>query len=302
RINPIAAGVSPARISSTKSSSRVVASVATGVVIGSEGAKDAAPMLGLGERVGNGAGPRVDVAVDPVDGTRAVAADQPGAVAALAAGERAAMAALAGIVYMKKLVVPAPAADALGDGSIVLDMPTAALLRRVAQALGREVSSLRVAILDRPRNHGYAEAVAECGAERVTLRYADLPAAVAVAMGATEIDMLLGIGGAPEAILAGAAVACLGGALLCRPWIRDDRERARICAAGSEPDAVYDSDSLVGAGAVAMAVSGVTDSVAVPGCSGTGEAASVHTIAMSRGADGARQRRLYSCSRPPLTA
>ena len=200
-----------------------------GIVVIGEGEKDNAPMLFNGERVGSGAGPEVDVAVDPVDGTRLTAEGGPGALAALVVSERGTMYAPGRLVYMDKIAVGAEAA-----GTIALDAPVDYNLRQVAKARGKDVNDLQAIILDRPRNQRYIDAVREAGARIRLIRDGDVSGAIATAREESNVDVLFGIGGSPEAVLVAGAMICLGGEIQCRLWPtrRDragvgDRQRTR---------------------------------------------------------------------------
>jgi len=226
-----------------------------GVVAIGEGEKDRAPMLHNGERVGRGDGVAVDIAVDPVDGTRAAAGDFPGSIAAIAAAPRGTMFRPGPVAYMEKIVVPAAAASRAS-----LDVPLEGVFRQVADDLGTSIDRLRVAVLDRPRNASYRDAIIRAGARLVSLAVADLSASVAVALGDRGLDMLVGIGGAPEAVVAAAAVAALGGGMCCRLWPRDAGEEAQARTLELPVGEALDLRRLVGDGPHAFAATGITGS------------------------------------------
>ena len=191
-----------------------------GIVVIGEGEKDEAPMLFNGERVGNGSDPKVDVAVDPVDGTRLTALGQPGALAVLAMAERGSMYSPGHLVYMDKIVVGEEAA-----GSVDINAPVAHNLAKVAKAQGKAVSEVTAVILDRPRNEGYMQQVREAGARIALIGDGDISAAIATTKRYSGIDILFGIGGSPEAVTAACAMAALRGEMQCKLWPRDEGER-----------------------------------------------------------------------------
>src|SRR5579859_6948476 len=194
----------------------------SGVVVIGEGEKDEAPMLYVGEKVGNGLAPEVDVAVDPVDGTRLTAQGLPGAIAVVAIADRGSMfKAPPGVYYMEKLAVSRAAAKVID-----LDAPIADNLDRIARARGARVRDLTVTVLDRPRHSDIIDQVRAAGARIQLITDGDVAAAIHAAMeDYLETDVYIGIGGAPEAVLAAAALKCVGGQMLCRIWPRTDLER-----------------------------------------------------------------------------
>jgi fructose-1,6-bisphosphatase II len=224
-----------------------------GVVVIGEGEKDEAPMLFNGEVVGNATGPRVDVAVDPIDGTRLCAEGGSGALAVLAVSDRGTMHDPGKLVYMDKIAVGPAAA-----GMIDLDAPVDRNLHRVAKARGEDVNDLTVIILDRPRNRPQIEAVRAAGARIRLIRDGDVSAAIAAAQPETGIDMMLGIGGSPEAVLAAAALRCMGGEIQCRVWPRDDDERIWAAEHGVDVGRVMSTHDLVGGDNVLFGATGVT--------------------------------------------
>src|SRR5665811_1944123 len=201
-----------------------------GTIIIGEGEKDNAPMLFNGEKVGTGQGLRVDVAVDPVDGTTLSAEGMPGALAVITVAEAGSMYAPGSLVYMDKIAVGPEAA-----GSIDLDAPVAHNLRQVARALGKDINDLTAIILDRPRNKKYVDAVRAAGARIRLIRDGDVSGAISTAERDSGIDILLGIGGSPEAVIAAGALACLDGEIQCRLWPRDDAEREYAMENGLDP-------------------------------------------------------------------
>jgi fructose-1,6-bisphosphatase II len=246
-----------------------------GVVVIGEGEKDHAPMLFNGERIGNGKPPLVDVAVDPVDGTRLTAEGGPGALAVIALAERGTMYAPGGLVYMEKMAVGKEAA-----GSIDLEAPVEENLRRVAAATGKGVDDLTAIILDRPRNQSCIAAVRRAGARIRLIRDGDISAAIAAAVEDSGIDILLGIGGSPEAVTSACALICLGGEMQCRLWPRDESERAYAADAGLDLDQVLTLSDLVRGEDVFFAATGVTHGELLDGVRYVPGGAWTHTVVM----------------------
>ncbi|MEO8972344.1 MAG: class II fructose-bisphosphatase [Ktedonobacteraceae bacterium] len=227
----------------------------SGVVVIGEGEKDEAPMLYIGEQVGNGSQPEVDVAVDPVDGTRLLAFGLSGALAVVAIAERGSMfAAPPGVFYMEKIAV-GPAARHVID----INAPIATNLDRIARVRDSHIDDLTVVVLDRPRHQEMIRQVREVGARIRLITDGDVMAAILAAMeDYTGIDVLMGIGGAPEAVLAAAALKCTGGEIQCKIWPRSDEEREKLKADGIDLEKVYRTDDLVKCNDVSFAATGIT--------------------------------------------
>ncbi|WP_424184316.1 class II fructose-bisphosphatase [Actinokineospora sp. G85] len=225
-----------------------------GVVVIGEGEKDEAPMLFNGEEVGNGDGPDCDVAVDPIDGTTLMAKGMPNALAVLAVAERGAMFDPSAVFYMEKLAVGPEAADVVD-----ITAPVAENIRRVAKAKDTDVSDVTVCILDRPRHEAIVKDVREAGARIHFISDGDVAGAISAARPTTGIDMLIGIGGTPEGIIAAAALKCMGGAIQGKLWPKDDEERQRAIDAGHDLDRVLLTDDLVTGDNVFFCATGVTD-------------------------------------------
>jgi fructose-1,6-bisphosphatase II len=225
-----------------------------GLVVIGEGEKDSAPMLFNGERVGTGKGLVVDVAVDPVDGTTLTASGIPGAIAVIALSEgRGSMYAPGSLVYMDKIAVGPEAA-----GVIDLEAPIEHNLRQVAKAKRKDVNDLRVLILDRARNEEYIDGVRQAGARISLIGDGDVAGAIATAQDETAADVLLGIGGSPEAVIAAGALLCMGGEIQCKLWPRDDSERQVAIDTGLDLDQVMTTKDLVSSDNVFFAATGVT--------------------------------------------
>ncbi len=248
-----------------------------GVVIIGEGEKDEAPMLFNGERVGSGSGMSVEVAVDPIDGTTLTAAGLPGAISVIAIAEgRGTMYAPGALVYMDKIAVGPEAA-----GSIDLEAPIAENLRRIAKAREKDLGELRCLILDRERNQRHIEEVRAVGARISIFRDGDVAAAIATAQDDDEVDVMLGIGGSPEAVIAAAALKCMGGEIQCRLWPRNEDERRFADENGHDLNRIMTNDDLVSSDNVFFAATGVTGGEFLEPVVFTGEdKATTHSVIM----------------------
>jgi fructose-1,6-bisphosphatase II len=224
-----------------------------GVVVIGEGEKDNAPMLFNGEHVGDGTGAEVDVAVDPIDGTTLMAKGMPNALAVLAVAERGAMFDPSAVFYMEKLAVGPEAADVID-----ITAPVTENLRRIAKAKRSHVSDVTVCILDRPRHEKLVHEVRETGARIRFISDGDVAGAISAAREDSEVDVLVGIGGTPEGIIAASALKCIGGAMQARLWPRDEAEREKALAAGHDLDRVLNIDDLVTGDNVFFCATGVT--------------------------------------------
>ena len=224
-----------------------------GIVVIGEGEKDEAPMLYIGEQVGNGSEPRVDVAVDPIDGTRLVARGLPGGIATVALAERGTL-YTTHCAYMEKLIVGPRAAKVIDITDTVSNN-----LRRIARAEGRDVSDLTVVVLDRERHDKLLREIRATGARVKLIMDGDVAAGVMAAMEhRTGIDCLMGVGGAPEAVLAACAIKAVGGGMQARLWPRDEGERAVVRAEGKDPAVVLSLDDLCAGENVFFAATGIT--------------------------------------------
>ena len=246
-----------------------------GIVIIGEGEKDKAPMLFNSEKIGNGKPPLVDVAVDPVDGTRLTAEGMPGALAVLALAERGSMYAPGKLVYMDKIAVGEDAA-----GVIDLDAPIVDNLAKVAKAKGKDIDDLTAIILDRPRNSGYIEEVRRAGARIRLIRDGDISGAISTAVEDSGIDILIGVGGSPEAVTAACALIALGGEMQCRLWPRDDSEKEYAKDAGLDLTEVIGLRQLVDSDDVFFAATGVTTGELLDGVRYLPDGAETHTVVM----------------------
>jgi fructose-1,6-bisphosphatase II len=225
-----------------------------GVVVIGEGEKDHAPMLYNGEQVGDGSGPSCDVAVDPIDGTRLTANGMPNAISVLAVSARGSMYDPSAVYYMAKLVTGPQAASVVD-----IDAPPAANVAAVARAKGCSASDVTVVILDRPRHAELLNEVRAAGARIKLLTDGDVAGAIMAAQDGTGIDLMLGIGGTPEGIIAACAIKCLGGVILGKLAPRDDQERAKAIDAGHDLSRVLRTDDLVTSDDAFFAATGITD-------------------------------------------
>jgi fructose-1,6-bisphosphatase II len=226
-----------------------------GVVVIGEGEKDEAPMLFIGEEIGNGRPPKVDIAVDPIDGTRLLALGMPGAVAVVALAARGTMySAPAGVFYMEKIAVGREA-----KGSIDINATVAENISSVSKALGREEGNITVMVLDRPRHEQIIKQIRATGARVRLIPDGDVAAAIATADPNTSVDMLMGIGGAPEAVVAACALKAMGGDMQCKLYFRDVAEYRNAVKAGIDPDQILTIDDLVSSDDTFFAATGITD-------------------------------------------
>ena len=233
----------------------------SGVVVIGEGERDEAPMLYIGEEVGTGAGPAVDIALDPLEGTTLTAKDMPNAMAVIAMAPRGSL-LHAPDVYMDKLAI-GPGYD---EGVVTLDMPPAERVRALARARGCDQEDITVCILERPRHQEMIAEVRSTGAAIRLITDGDVAGVMHVAEpDLTGIDMYMGAGGAPEGVLAAAALKCMGGQIHGRLTFRNDDERARAAKAGiTDLNRIYTRDEMVTADVI-FAATGVTDGSIVHG-------------------------------------
>jgi fructose-1,6-bisphosphatase II len=225
-----------------------------GVVVIGEGEKDEAPMLYNGEQIGDGTPPQVDVAVDPLEGTRLTALGMPNAIAVIALAERGAMFDPGPIVYMEKIAGGPEIADLLD-----LDRPLPQTLELVAERKGVDIRDVMVVMLDRERHHEAMREVREAGARVRLITDGDVAAAMLAVSDNTPVDLLWGIGGTPEGVISASAIKCIGGAQLGRLWPRNDEERQAATDAGYDLNRVLTADDLVAGDDVFFSATGVTD-------------------------------------------
>jgi len=235
---------------------RVVLSTVSmdGLVVIGEGEKDQAPMLYNGERIGDGSPPLTDIAVDPIDGTTPTSLGRGGALAVIAVSERGTMFNPGPCVYMEKLAVGPKAA-----GAVDIRRTPTENLEAVAKALGKSVRDVTVVILDRPRHDKLIAEVRASGARIRLITDGDVAGAISTAWPDSGVDVLYGIGGTPEGVLAAAALKCMGGEIQGRLWPRDDAERSVATAAGYDLDEVLTTEHLVCRDNCFFAATGITD-------------------------------------------
>ncbi|MEV4460449.1 class II fructose-bisphosphatase [Microbispora sp. NPDC004025] len=251
-----------------------------GVVVIGEGEKDNAPMLFNGEEVGDGTGPECDVAVDPIDGTRLCALGMNNAISVIAVGERGSMYDPSAVFYMEKLVTGPQAAE-----HVDINAPVGDNIRAVARAKGAKPSDVTVVILDRPRHERIVKEIRETGARIRFITDGDVAGAIMAARSGTGVDLMLGIGGTPEGIVAACALKCMGGVIQGKLWPRDEEERRKALDAGLDLDQVLTTDDLVRSDDVFFAATGITDGELGHGVRFQGGAAVTHSLVM-RGRSG----------------
>ena len=248
-----------------------------GVVVIGEGEKDNAPMLFNGEQVGDGTGPECDVAVDPIDGTTLAAKGMTNAIAVMAVAPRGSMYDPSAVFYMEKLVTGPEAADVVD-----IRYPIAENIHQVAKAKGSAPEDVTVVLLDRPRHEKIAAEIRATGARIKLITDGHVAGAIMAARADTGIDLLLGIGGTPEGIIAACAMKCLDGVIQGRLWPKDEEERQRALDAGHDldPDTVLATDDLVTGDDVFFVATGITDGEIMEGVRYSGGGARTHSLVM----------------------
>jgi len=225
--------------------------------------------------VGCADSPVVDIAVDPIDGTRLLALGMPNSITTVAIAERGALFSSPDVMYMEKMAVGPEAA-----GVIDIEDSVAANLARIATAMGREIPDLTVVVLDRPRHEEIIREVRVTGARIKIISDGDVAGAVMAAMPDTGVDVLIGIGGAPEAVLAACAIKCIGGDIQCKLWPRNDDERRVVFEKGIDVGHVLSCDDLVSGENVFFAATGVTDGELLRGVHYFGDGATTQSLVM----------------------
>jgi fructose-1,6-bisphosphatase II len=246
-----------------------------GVVVIGEGEKDEAPMLYNGEQIGDGSAPSMDIAVDPFDGTTLTSLGRGGAISVIAMSERGTMFDPGPCVYMEKIATGPAATDAID-----LNAPVKANLEAVAKALGEKVSDVTAVILDRDRHADIIRECREAGARIRLIPDGDVAGAISVAWRNSGNDILFGIGGTPEGVIAACALKALGGAIQGKLWPRNDDERRAALDAGYDLDKVLQLDDLVAGDDVFFAATGITDGELLRGVRYWGDGAGTQSLVM----------------------
>jgi fructose-1,6-bisphosphatase II len=246
-----------------------------GVVVIGEGEKDEAPMLYNGEQIGDGSPPRVDVAVDPLEGTRLTALGMPSALSVVALAERGSMFDPGPCVYMEKLAVGPEAADLID-----IDAPVRANLEAVAKARGEQVKDVTAVILDRDRHADIIKECRDAGARIRLIPDGDVIGALATGWPDTGYDILFGIGGTPEGVIAACALKALGGAIQGRLYARNEDERRAALDAGYDLDRILTADDLCSGDDVFFSATGVTDGDVLQGVRYRGPGATTESLVM----------------------
>jgi fructose-1,6-bisphosphatase II len=246
-----------------------------GVVVIGEGEKDEAPMLYNGEEIGEGNGPQVDVAVDPLEGTRLTALGQPNAIAVIAAADRGSLFYPGAAVYMEKIAAGADAVHAIDINATPTENVNA-----VAKAKGRRVTDVRVVVLERDRHEDLIGELRQAGARVNLIRDGDVAPAIAAARPETGVDLLYGIGGTPEGVISAAALKCVGGGIQGKLWPRTDEERQALLDEGYDLDRVLTTDDLVRSDNVFVAATGVTTGALLRGVRYVNDGAITDSIVM----------------------
>jgi fructose-1,6-bisphosphatase II len=246
-----------------------------GIVVIGEGEKDEAPMLYNGEKVGSGEGPAVDVAVDPIDGTRLLSKGMGNALSVVAVSERGTMFDPGAAVYMEKLAVGPEAADVID-----LEAGPEENIRRVAKAKGVDPEDIAVVVLDRERHEELVRRIREVGARVRFITDGDVAAAIQAASPEAGADILMGVGGTPEGVVAACALKCLGGEIQGRLYPRNDEERAKLTDAGYDIDRVLTGDDLCSGDEMFFAATGITDGALLRGVRYRARSAVTHSMVM----------------------
>jgi len=246
-----------------------------GVVVIGEGEKDEAPMLYNGERIGDGSLPHVDIAVDPLEGTRLTALGMPNAVAVIALSARGTMFDPGPVMYMEKLAGGEDIADLLD-----LDVPLGEIVRRVAERRGMDIRDVMVVTLDRPRHEEGMKAIRDAGARVRLITDGDVAGSLLAVSDRSPVSLLWGIGGTPEGVISSAAIKCIGGGFVGRLWPRDEDERKAALDQGYDLDKQFTKDDLVKGDDCFFSATGVTDGDVLQGVRYQGRTATTESIVM----------------------
>lgn len=246
-----------------------------GIVVIGEGEKDEAPWLYNGEALGTGVPPQVDIAVDPIDGTRLLSLGRANSLSVVALAERGTMYSPGPIVYMDKIAVGPEA-----RGQIDIEAPPIENLRRVARAKGKDVDDLTVVILERDRHKNLIQAVRQAGARIRLITDGDVAGALMTALPETGVDVLMGIGGTPEGVIAACALKCMGGEIQGKLWPRNEEEAQMARDAGIDLKRVLTTDDLVWGENIFFATTGITDGELLEGVKYYGGGATTSSLVM----------------------
>jgi fructose-1,6-bisphosphatase II len=245
-----------------------------GVVVIGEGEKDEAPMLYNGEIIGDGSDPKLDIAVDPIDGTTLLSKGLPGAIAVIAMSQRGTMNVPVEVFYMDKIAVGPEARDAID-----IRLSRTENLQRIATALGKPISEVTVIVLDRPRHADLMKEIREAGARIKLISDGDVAAGIQASLPNSGVDALMGIGGTPEGVIVAAALRCTGGAIQCMPWPRDDAEREK-CEKAGILGKVYKTEDLCGGEDVFFSATGASTGELLKGVNFFGGGAYTQSLVM----------------------
>ena len=246
-----------------------------GIVVIGEGEKDHAPMLYIGERIGDGSDLQVDIAIDAIDGTTLVARGLPGAISVVAFATRGTMHCPTKFVYMNKIVTGPEAKDCID-----INAPVAENLKNIAKAKQKEISELTVVVLDRPRHEQLLSDIRSAGARVKLISDGDVSASIEAALPEREVDVLMGIGGTAEGVISAAAIHCIGGGIQCKVWPHDENERRVAIATGTDVDKVYKTEDLIDSDDVFFAATGVSSGGLLKGVRYFSGGAQTQSIAM----------------------
>lgn len=246
------------------------------IVVGEEGRLGDKTPMDTGQKVGNGHGPKVDVVVDPIDGTELLIRGHPGALSLVGVAPRGAMYSPAPAVYMEKIVVDVDAAHALVPECI--DAPAAWTLALVARVKQKAVRDLSVIVLDRPRHADLIEEIRAAGARILLRDEGDAEGALIASTPGTSVDILMGTGGVSEGVIAACAVKAMNGAMLARLAPQTEQERAEIVATGMDPERVFTADDLVEGNQIFFAATGITESTLLKSVQFYGRRVETHSL------------------------
>ena len=246
-----------------------------GIVVIGEGEKDEAPMLYVGEEIGDGHDPKVDIAVDPIDGTTLLSKGLPGAIAAIALSARGNMKVPFQFAYMNKIAVGKAAKDVID-----INAPVETNLLNTAKAMGRSVEELTVVVLDRPRHDQLLAEIRSTGARVKLISDGDVAAGIHAALPDSGVDVLMGIGGTTEGVLTAAAIRCIDGVIQCKAWPRNDAERRAALDAGVDLEKVHTTTDLVGGEDVFFAATGASTGDLLRGVRFFPNGVETHTLVM----------------------